>query len=90
MILFRHWEIKMISDGNKIMEVIIIQRLSIVNFKGFVQKFNIKNKTMIKSALHGVNNYKIYSRDSIITINKAFANIDSGSQGVTHQNTFLK
>ena len=39
---------------------------------------------MNESGLQRVFKYKIHPRDSIITTNKGFVNIDNGSQGGTH------
>ena len=49
-----------------------------------MKKYNLKDQTMNESDLQKIYNYKIYPRDSKITTNKGFVNIDDGSQGGTH------
>ena len=53
-----------------------------------MQKYNLKDQTMSESDLQKIYNYKIYPRDSKITTNKGFVNIDNGSQGGTHWTCF--
>ena len=53
-----------------------------------MQKYNLKDQTMNESDLQKVYNYKIYPRDSKITSNKGFVNIDNGEQGRTHWTCF--
>ena len=54
----------------------------------FMKKYNLKDQTMSESDLQKVYNYKIYPRDSKITSNKGFVNIDNGLQGGTHWTCF--
>ena len=58
--------------------------MRILNFKYFMKKYNLKNKTMNETELQRVFNYKIYPRDSIIATNKGFVKIDDGRMGGTH------
>ena len=63
--------------------------MKILNFKIFMEKYNLKNHTMDESQLQKVYNYKIYPRDSEIKTDKGFVNIDNGSQGGTHWTCFI-
>ena len=45
-----------------------------------MKKYNLKDQTMSESDLQKVYNYKIYPRDSKITTNKGFVNIDNGTR----------
>ena len=53
-----------------------------------MKKYKLKNDTMNESELQRVYNYKKYPRDSKILSDKAFVNIDNGSQGGTHWTCF--
>ena len=86
-ILIRHRQIEVISDGNKIIEVKVIQ-MKILNFRDFMKKYNLKHDTMNKSQLQKSNNYPIYPGDSKIYSDKGFVYIDSGSRGGTHWTCF--
>ena len=55
-----------------------------------MKKHNLKNNTMNESQLQKVNNYPIFPRDSIITSDKGFVNIDNGSTGGTQWTCFFK
>ena len=44
---------------------------------------------MSKSELQKIYNYKIYPRDSKITTDKGFVNIDNGEQNGTHWTCFI-
>ena len=44
-----------------------------------MKKYNLKDQTMSESDLQKIYNYKIYPRDSKITTDKGFVNIDNGS-----------
>ena len=59
------------------------------NLKEFMKKYNLKDETMNESDLQKVYNYKIYPRDSRITTNKGFVNIDNGSMGGSHWTCFI-
>ena len=60
-----------------------------LNFRDFMRKYNLKNKTMNESELQRVYNYSIYPRDSKIYTDRGFVNIDNGSQGGTHWTCFI-
>ena len=63
--------------------------MKILNFKDFMEKYNLKVVTMIESELKRVYNYHIYPRDSKIISDKGFVNIDNGSKGGTHWTCFI-
>ena len=54
-----------------------------------MKKYNLKDQTMSESDLQKVYNYKIYPRDSKITTNKGFVNIDNGLQWRNSLDLFL-
>ena len=58
--------------------------MTILSFKDFLKKYNLKNDTMNETQLQKIYNYSIYPRDSKIYSDKGFVNIDIGSQGGTH------
>ena len=60
-----------------------------LNFKDFMKKYNLKNKTMNESELQRVYNYPIYPRDSKKYSDKGFVNIDNGIMGGTHWTCFI-
>ena len=62
--------------------------MKILSFKDFMRKYNLKNNTMNESELQKIYNYPIYPRDSKIYSDKAFVNIDNGSQGGPHWTCF--
>ena len=62
--------------------------MTILSFKDFMKKYNLKNDTMNESQLQRVYNFRIYPRDSKIKTDKGFVNIDDGSQGGTHWTCF--
>ena len=86
-ILIRRREIELISNGNKLIEVKVIQ-MKILNFKDFMKKFNLKNETLNESELQKVYIYPVFPRYSKIYSDKGFVNIDDGSQGGTHWTCF--
>ena len=51
-----------------------------MNLKQFMKKLNLKDQTMSESDLQKIHNYKIYPRDSKITSDRGFVNIDNGDQ----------
>ena len=55
--------------------------MRILNFEVFIKKSELKNDTMNESELQRVYNYKKYPRDSTITTDKSFVNIDKGFMG---------
>ena len=58
--------------------------MTILNFRDFMKKYNLKNDTMNESQLQKIYNYPIYPRDSKIYSDKGFVNIDDGFRGGTH------
>ena len=63
--------------------------MTILNFKDFMKKYNLKNDTMNESQLQKIYNYPMYPRDSKIYSDKGFVNIDNGSLGGTHWVAFI-
>ena len=53
-----------------------------------MKNINLKNDTWNEKELQTVFNYEIYPRDSIITTNIGFVNIDDGSRNGTHWTAF--
>ena len=51
--------------------------MTILNFRDFMKKYNLKNNTMNGTQLQKVYNYPIYPRDSKIYSDKGFVNIDN-------------
>ena len=60
-----------------------------LNFKDFMEKYNLKIDTMNECQLQKIYNSLIYPRDSKINSDKGFVNIDDGSQGGTHWTCFI-
>ena len=58
--------------------------MKILNFNDFMEKYNLKNDTMIESQTQKFYNHPIYPRDSKIYSDRGFVNIDNGAQGGTH------
>ena len=63
--------------------------MTILNFKDFMKKYNLKNDTMNESQLQKIYKYSIYPRDSKIYSDRGFVNIDNGAQGGTHWTCFI-
>ena len=63
--------------------------MKVLNFKDFMKKYNLKNKTMNESELQRVYNYEIYPRGSEKYSDKSFVNIDKGQMGGTHWTCFI-
>ena len=63
--------------------------MTILIFKVFTKKHNLKNITMNESEIQRIYNYPIYLRDSKINSDKGFLNIDNGSLGGTHWTCFI-
>ena len=63
--------------------------MKVLNFKGFMKKYNLKNDTLNESQLRKIYNYPIYPRDSKIYSDKGFVNIDDGSMGGSHWTCFI-
>ena len=55
--------------------------MKVLNFKGLMKKYKLKNDTMNESELQKVYNYPIYPRDSKLYSDKGFINIDNVSMG---------
>ena len=81
-LLIGHRQTEMISHGKKSIEIKVIQMKNLY-FRDFMKIYKLKKDIMNESELQRVYNYKIYHRDSLITENKAFVNLDNGSMGVT-------
>ena len=60
-----------------------------LNFKNFMEKYNLKNITMNERELQRVYNYPIYPRDFKIDSDRGFVIIGKGSQGGTHWTCFI-
>ena len=63
--------------------------MKVLNFKGFMKKYNLKNDTMIESELQRVYNCPICPRNSKIYSDKGFVDIDNGSMGGSHWTCFI-
>ena len=59
------------------------------NFKKFMKNFNLEDDTINEDELQRFYIYRIYPRDSTITTNKGFVNIDNGSMGGTNWTCFI-
>ena len=88
MILIRHREIKKISDGKKLLKLLLFET-TILSLKSFMNRDTLKNDTMNESDLQRVYNYEIYPRDSKIVSDKGFVKFDNGSIGGTHGVCFM-
>ena len=64
------------------------KKMTKLNFKGFMKKYNLKNNTMNESQLQNVYNYPVNPRDSKIYSERGFVKIDNGSQNGTHWTAF--
>ena len=64
-------------------------KMTILNFKDFMKKYNLKNDTMNEFQLRRFYYYPKYPHDSNIYSDKSFVNIDNGSQGGTHWTSFV-
>ena len=63
--------------------------MTILMFKDFMKKYNLKNSTMKESELQRVYKFPIHPRDSKTNSDKGFVNIDNGSMGGTHWVCFI-
>ena len=79
-IMIRRREIELISNGNKLI-VIKVMQLKVINFKDFMQKYKLKNATMNESELQRIYDYPIYPRVSNIYSDRGFVKLDDGFQG---------
>ena len=64
-------------------------KMTILNVKDFMKKYNLKNDTMNESQLQRNYNNPNYPKDSIIYSDKRFVNIDDGSRFGTHWTCFI-
>ena len=62
--------------------------MTILNFKDFMKRHELRKVTMNQSQLQKIYNYPIYPRDSTIYLDRGFINIDNGSMGGTHWTCF--
>ena len=58
--------------------------MTILNFKAFMNKYNLKKDTMNESQLQKFFFYPIYLENSKIYSDRGFVNIDDGRLGGTH------
>ena len=63
--------------------------MTLLNFKDFMKKYNLKIDTMNESQSQRIYNFPIYPRDMKIYSVKAFVNIDKGSVGGNHWTCFI-
>ena len=63
--------------------------MRILNFKDFMEKYNLKNNTMSESELQRDYKYPTYPRGSRLYSDKRFVKIDDGSQGGSHWTCFI-
>ena len=63
--------------------------MSILNLKDFMEKYKLKKNTMNERDLQRTHNYNMYPRDSKISSDKMFLNIDNGSMGGSHWTYFM-
>ena len=63
--------------------------MTILNFKSFMKKYNLKNDTMNESQLQKIYNSPIYPRDSKIYSDKGFINIGNYENGGPHWCSFI-
>ena len=87
-ILLRHKEIKIISDGKKLLKLISYKMIVLI-LKPLLKKYDLKNDTMNESDLQRIHNYPIYLRESKIYADKGFVKIDNGSMGGSHWCCFI-
>ena len=78
----------MISDCNKITEVINIQKIKTLVLKDLLKQHNFKDDTLNEFDLKRVYSYSIYPTGSKTTTDKGFKYIDNGSMGGTHWTCF--
>ena len=61
-----------------------------LSLKDFMKKYDLKDDSMKEGELKKVYNYNSYRRDSKITTDKGFVDIDNGAEGETHCTCFYK
>ena len=77
MILIRYREIKMVSDGKKLLKLLLF-KLTILSSKDFMKNYNLKNDTMDESEIQRVYSYSVYPKDSKLFSERGFVNMDNG------------
>ena len=63
--------------------------MKILNFKEYMDEYNLQNDTMNESQIQKIYNYPLYPRDSKIYSNQGYVSIDNGSMGGTHWTCFI-
>ena len=63
--------------------------MKILNFKGFMKKYKLKEDTMNGTQLQKTYNYPISPRYSKIYFDRGFVNIGNGSMGGSHWTCFI-
>ena len=63
--------------------------MTILNFKDFMKKYNLKDDTMKESELQRFYNFPVYPRDSKLYSDKGYKNINDGSGGGSHWTCFI-
>ena len=63
--------------------------MKVLNFKVFMKKYNLKDDNMSESQLQKVYIYRIHPRDSQISADEGFVNIDNVAQGGSHWTCFI-
>ena len=64
--------------------------MTILNFEGFMKKYNSKKDTMNESQLQKKYNCPVYPRNSKIHSDKRFVNINDGRMGGSHWTCFYR
>ena len=59
----------------------LLFKMTTLDLEDFLKKYTLKNDTRSEIVLQRVSNYPIYPRDSKITTDKGFVNIDNSSMG---------
>ena len=72
----------------KLLKILLFKR-TILIFRDFMQKGNLKSDTMKETGLQKLYSYCIYPRDSKIYSDKGFVIIDNGSEGATNLCSFV-
>ena len=67
---------------------LVLFKMTILIFEDFLNKYNLRDACMNESDLQRVYFYQIYPRDSKVTTNKRFVDIDNGSMSGSHWTCF--
>ena len=86
-IIIRRRQIKKISDGKKLLKLLLF-KMTILSFKYFKKKHKLKDASMKESDLQKFYIYPIYPKDSKIYSHKGVVNIDECSMGGNHWTCF--